>query len=127
MICMVKLNMYTTTQKFLLLLFFILSLFFLICSSDSANLPIDLVNLPDGFEINIYAENVNNARSMVLSPNGTLFVGTRQTGNVYAIPDTNRDYKADEVIVIARNLNMPNGVAFRSGSLYVAELNRILR
>ena len=127
MICMVKLNMYTTTQKFLLLLFFILSLFFLICSSDSANLPIDLVNLPDGFEINIYAENVNNARSMVLSPNGTLFVGTRQTGNVYAIPDTNRDYKADEVIVIARNLNMPNGVAFRNGSLYVAELNRILR
>ena len=119
--------MYTITHKFLLLLLFVLSLSFLICFSDSANLPIDLVNLPDGFEINIYAENVNNARSMALSPNGTLFVGTRQTGNVYAIPDTNRDYQADEVIVVARNLNMPNGVAFRNGSLYVAELNRILR
>ena len=97
------------------------------CFSDSANLPIDFVRLPDGFEINIYAENVNNARSMTLSPNGTLFVGTRQAGSVYAILDTDRDYQADEVIVVARNLNMPNGVAFRDGDLYVAELNRVLR
>ena len=97
------------------------------CFSDSANLPIDFVRLPDGFEINIYAENVNNARSMTLSPNGTLFVGTRQAGSVYAILDTDRDYQADEVIVVARNLNMPNGVAFKGGDLYVAELNRVLR
>ena len=64
---------------------------------------------------------------MTLSPNGTLFVGTRQAGSVYAILDTDRDYQADEVIVVARNLNMPNGVAFRDGDLYVVELNRVLR
>lgn len=126
MICMVKLDMKATIQNFGLP-FFVLSLFFLICLSDSAKLPIDLVHLPDGFEISIYADNVTNARSMTLSPNGILFVGTRQTGNVYAIPDTNQDYQADEVIVIARNLNMPNGVAFRNGNLYVAEVNRVLR
>lgn len=118
--------MYSIAQEFLFL-FLALSLLFFVCFSDSASLPIDLVRLPDGFEINIYAENVDNARSMALSPNGTLFVGTRQAGSVYAILDTDRDYQADEVIVVARNLNMPNGVAFRNEDLYVAELNRVLR
>ena len=64
---------------------------------------------------------------MVLSPNGTLFVGTRSEGNVYAVLDNNKDGKADEVITIAKGLHMPNGVALRNGSLYVAEVSRILR
>ncbi len=85
------------------------------------------ITLPPGFHINVFANNVDGARSMALSPNGILFVGTRGTGKVYAILDTNKDYKADEVITIASGLKMPNGVAFRNGSLYVAEVNRVLR
>ncbi len=85
------------------------------------------ITLPPGFQISVFADNVDGARSMALSPNGTLFVGTRDVGKVYAIPDTNKDYKADEVITIASGLNMPNGVAFRNGSLYVAEVYRVLR
>jgi len=96
-------------------------------TSSSESLPLDKIKLPPGFEISIYASNVPNARSMALSPNGTLFVATRTAGNVYAIVDRNRDNKADEVITSARGLNMPNGVAFRDGSLYVAEVNRVLR
>jgi glucose/arabinose dehydrogenase len=64
---------------------------------------------------------------MTLGDKGTLFVGTRRAGNVYAIVDGNGDYKADEVITLAAGLNMPNGVAFRDGSLYVAEVSRVLR
>jgi glucose/arabinose dehydrogenase len=85
------------------------------------------ITLPPGFSINIYADNVENARSLVLGDNGTLFVGTRSAGKVYAVLDRNRDAMADEVITIAHGLNMPNGVAFRKGSLYVAEVSRILR
>jgi glucose/arabinose dehydrogenase len=85
------------------------------------------ITLPAGFEISLYAPDVPNARSMTLSPNGTLFVGTRIEGNLYAILDHDQDYQADEVITLRRGLNMPNGVAFRDGSLYVAEVNRILR
>ncbi len=48
-------------------------------------------------------------------------------GQVYAILDRDNDHKADEVITIDSGLNVPNGVAFRDGSLYVAEINRILR
>ncbi len=89
-------------------------------------LPFD-IRLPPGFKIHFYATQVPNARSMALSPNGTLFVGTRQAGNLYAILDHNRDYVADEVILLREGMNMPNGVAFRDGALYVAEVNRILR
>lgn len=90
-------------------------------------LPLETVKLPPGFSISIYASNVPHARSMTLSPNGTLFVGTRTAGIVYAVLDRDRDSTADEVIVIAKGLNMPNGVAFRDGALYVAEVSRILR
>jgi glucose/arabinose dehydrogenase len=93
----------------------------------SMALPLEQIKLPPGFHISIYATNVPNARSMTLSPKGTLFVGTQSAGNVYAILDYNGDYKADEVVTIAHGLNMPNGVAFRDGSLYVAEGNRVLR
>jgi len=56
-----------------------------------------------------------------------IYVGTRGEGNVYAITDSNGDFKADSVITIAKNLRSPNGVAFRNGNLYVAEISRILR
>lgn len=85
------------------------------------------VKLPPGFSISVYADDVPNARSMTLSPSGVLFVGNRSGGSVYALTDENGDYKADKVYTIASGLFMPNGVAFKDGSLYVAEVNRILR
>ena len=95
---------------------------------------LDKVKLPKGFAISIYADNVEGARSMALGDNGTLFVGTRglrgapgRKGPVYAIVDADKDFKADSVHTIASGLYMPNGVAFRDGSLYVAEPNRVLR
>jgi glucose/arabinose dehydrogenase len=88
---------------------------------------LDLVKLPPGFKINLFAADIPGARSMSVSPGGVLFVGTRHQGKVYAVVDRNGDYQADEVITLDSGLNMPNGVAFRDGSLYIAEINRILR
>ena len=90
-------------------------------------IPLDKITVPDGFTIEVYASGVPNARSMALSPTGTLFVSTRQAGDVYAVLDHDQDQKADEVITIASGLNTPNGVAIRDGALFVAEVNRILR
>lgn len=86
-------------------------------------LPLDKIRLPAGFEISLYAR-APNARSMTLSSNGTLFIGTRTAGNVYAIQTRAQDRTP---VIIARGLNMPNGVAFKDGALYVAEVNRLLR
>lgn len=91
------------------------------------DLPLDSLNLPPGYQIDVYAEGVTNARSLELTPNGTLFVGTRDEGAVYALVDRDQDMHADTVYVLAEDLNMPNGVAFRNGDLYVAEVSRILR
>ena len=85
------------------------------------------IELPEGFHIRIYAEGITGARSMSLSPDGTLFVGTRPSGRVYALRDEDGDHKAERIIVLARGLNNPNGVAVKDGDLYVAEINRILR
>ncbi len=89
-------------------------------------LPLDKIKMPIGFSISVFAE-VDNARSMVMSPDGTLFVGNRNEDKVYAIKDTDGDFKADKKWVIATGLNMPNGVAFKDGNLYVAEVSRITK
>ena len=83
------------------------------------------IKLPPGFRIALYAE-VPNARSMTLGERGTLFVGTRR-GEVYAVLPGDSPDGTHRVVTIARKLNSPNGVAFRGGALYVAEIHRILR
>ena len=94
---------------------------------------LDRIKLPPGFKISIYTDQVQGARSMTLGKNGTLFVGTNSDfgkpaiGKVYAVVDANGDSKVDKVYTIAEGLNYPNGVAFRDGDLYIAELSRILR
>ena len=87
-------------------------------------LPLDKIKLPPGFTIDIYAE-VENARSMALSPSGVLYVGNKDKDKVYAVKDTDGDFKADKKWVVATGLNMPNGVAFKDGDLYIAEVSRI--
>jgi glucose/arabinose dehydrogenase len=92
----------------------------------NAQLPTNNITLPPGFSLSVYAEDVPGARALALGSHGTVFVGS-QDGNVYAIVDRDQDHTADRGYVLARGLNMPNGVAFRDGALYVAEVNRILR
>lgn len=88
---------------------------------------LDTISLPKGFTISIYAKDVPGARSMALSSNGTLFVGTRNEGKVYAVVDRDGNNKPELIITLAQGLRMPNGVAFRDGALYLAEINRVLR
>ncbi len=85
------------------------------------------LHLPEGFKIAVYADNVPNARSLALGDNGVVFVGTGVEGKVYALQDSNNDGVAEQRHIIASNLTMPNGVAYKDGALYVAEISRIIR
>jgi glucose/arabinose dehydrogenase len=87
-------------------------------------IPIDKIKLPDGFRISVWASGAPNARSMTFGKNGTLFVGTRFVGTVYAIVDQGGKR---EVKTLLKGLHRPNGLAFKDGALYVAEVSRILR
>jgi glucose/arabinose dehydrogenase len=88
------------------------------------DLPLEKLKLPQGFSVSIFAE-VENARSLAISPSGTVFVGNRNGDKVYAVKDTNGDLVADKKWVVASGLKSPNGVAFRNGDLYIAEISRI--
>jgi glucose/arabinose dehydrogenase len=91
----------------------------------TAAAELDELTLPPGFRIAVYAADVPNARQMALGPPGVVFVGSRSEGKVYAVVD--RDGGHRTVHVLASGLNMPSGVAFRDGALYVAAVNRVLR
>jgi glucose/arabinose dehydrogenase len=94
---------------------------------EADRLPLSSLRLPVGFAIGIFSDQVPGARSLALSPKGIVYVGSRGAGKVYALVDRNRDGRADEVHTIASDLRSPNGVAWRDGALYVAEISRILR
>ena len=93
-------------------------------AKNAEEIPVDKIKVPDGFEVSLWASGMPNARSMTLGDKGTVFVGSRLVGRVYAVVE--RDGKR-EVKAIAQGLHRPNGVAFKDGALYVAELSRILR
>jgi glucose/arabinose dehydrogenase len=82
------------------------------------------ISLPPGFKIELYATGIPEARQMAWGTNGTLFVGSFNATNVYAI--SNQDGKRT-VKTILKGLNMPTGIAFRDGSLYVIAINKLLR
>lgn len=85
------------------------------------------LKVPEGFSISFFAKDVDNARSLALGDNGTVFVGNRKGKNVYALVDADKDGVAEKKYTVVSGLNTPNGVAFLNGSLYIAELSKIWR
>lgn len=107
-----------------------LATLFLFCSflfarfDARADVDLDDIKLPRGFEIEVYAD-VPNARSLALGDNGVVFVSNRRANSVYAVVP--RGDANPEVVEIITGLTTPNGVAFHEGDLYVAEIERVLR
>jgi glucose/arabinose dehydrogenase len=87
-------------------------------------LPVDKIKLPAGFKAEVWSSGHPGARTMVLGDKGTLFMGTRLIGRVYAI--TNKDGKR-EAKVLLQGLTQPNGLAFKDGALYVFAINKVFR
>ena len=87
-------------------------------------LPIDKIKLPAGFKAEVWSSGHAGARTMVRGAKGTIFMGTRQLGRVYAIVDQGGQR---QVKTIAQGLTQPNGLAFKDGALYVLAIHRVLR
>ena len=82
------------------------------------------IKLPPGFKIEIYASGIPQARQLAWGAKGTLFVGSFLATNVYAVTDTEGKRSVSTII---KGLNMPTGVAFHDGALYVIDINKLLR
>jgi glucose/arabinose dehydrogenase len=85
-------------------------------------LPVNALRLPRGFKIEVYASGVANARSLRVGDKGTVFAGTSLLDKVYAV--VSKDGRP-QVKVVAAGLYRPNGLAYKDGTLYIAELSQI--
>jgi glucose/arabinose dehydrogenase len=79
------------------------------------------LKLPDGFHVETLAA-VPKARSLRLGDRGTIFVSTRDSDKLYALVQRDGRY---ETRIVASGLRSPNGIAFKDGTLYIAEISRI--
>src|SRR6476659_1106271 len=91
--------------------------------------PIDKLRVPAGFRVELLTDAVPNARQMTLGRSGDgkaiVYVGSAGAGKVYAV-----EYAASgraSVRTIAAGLELPTGVAYRDGALFVGALARVLR
>jgi glucose/arabinose dehydrogenase len=113
--------------KAILFVWFLISSCLTFAEPNSHQGVLKQLHAPQGFVLSIFADSLPNARSLALGDNGVVFVGTGSEGAVYAVQDSDSDGAADKRYVIARGLYLPNGVAYKDDSLYVAEVNRIIR
>lgn len=87
-------------------------------------IPIAALRVPQGFQLELWAHGMPGARAMAEGEDGTVFVGTRAIGRVYAVTDAGSQRSTR---TIAERLTEPNGLAVRDGNLYVIAINRVLR
>lgn len=96
-------------------------------SGASFAINLNKLTLPKGFKVEIFADKIIDARSMVRGDHGTIFVGTDDVDRVYAVVPNKDGTRAEKVYVIADGLEMPNGVAYFNSDLYVVENHRIIK
>lgn len=125
------------------ILIFLFALFIAIIVSQSGIKPavkygdLDKLNLPEGFKTDVFADNLggsmvsypgtNPGPRMMLLKDDVLFVSVIRQGKVAALPDKNKDKKADEVLTFIEGLNNPHGIDYYDGWFYIAEENRVIR
>lgn len=85
------------------------------------------LHAPSGFQIQLYAAGVPGARFMAVGPGGDLYLSMSRAGRVVMLPDRDGDGMADQVVTVAEGLDLPHGLAWHEGALYVAENSRVIR
>ncbi|HZQ92580.1 MAG TPA: PQQ-dependent sugar dehydrogenase [Terriglobales bacterium] len=93
----------------------------------SAEVDLNRLHLPPGFHISIFAETGAHPRLMAFSPGGVLLATSQSDGLVLAFPDPLHTGKAQRVVKVLEDLDVPHGIAFHNGKLYIAETNRVVR
>src|SRR5262249_28090989 len=61
-------------------------------------IPLDQLKVPKGFNLELYASGMPNARELALGSKGTVFVGSRLQDKVYAITDRNGKREAKVLV-----------------------------
>ncbi len=89
-----------------------------------------VLNVPAGFTVNIFAENLENPRWLALTPEGDVLVTETRQNRIRILKDTNKDGTADEIKTFANadnNLNIPFGMAFANNYFFLGNTNEVRR
>ena len=85
------------------------------------------LTVPTGFTVSVFASDVTSGRLMAVSPDGVLYVARQSKGDVVALPDRDKNGKADSVDVVVSGLTRPHSLAFQKDHLYIATNPAVLR
>lgn len=123
-------------QQFLRITFFTLFVSLALLGMQTANSKPDLpsIKLPAGFKVEVFADSktkqgdyLAGARFMAFDASGNLYVSSSQGNRVVMLPDNNKDGVADKVVLVAGNLNAPQGLAFVGDALLVANQDGVIK
>ena len=105
--------------------FFIIQIFlFHSAYSFADDSKLNLLSVPNGFEISIFAENISSPRQ-ITEGSEYIFTASGSAGQIYALSDSNSDYVVDSNRIIAKDLFDSRGVTYKDGDLYFAEVDKI--
>jgi glucose/arabinose dehydrogenase len=88
------------------------------------------LTLPAGFNVSVYADKLQMARFMTLSPTGDVFLSepvSRTAGKITVLRDGDDDGIPEVRTTFAMGLNRPFGLAFWQGYLYVGTNDSVIR
>lgn len=101
------------------------------------NASLSEITLPEGFNIEVFADDLGESSFSTPGPNpgarfmmmkdGVLFVTITNQDRVVALQDTNNDGKSDSMTTVIEGLNSPHGIDFSDGWFYIAEEHRVIR
>jgi glucose/arabinose dehydrogenase len=86
----------------------------------------DVLRVPAGFKVDVFAANLQGVRFMTLGPGNAVYASQPGSGAIVKLT-TKRDGSMDTVATIASGLKGPFGIAFRGDTMYVAEENELVR
>jgi len=87
----------------------------------------DVLHLPPGFKVGVFADHLTNVRFLTLGPGNAIYASQPGPGVIVKMTDANQDGVADTIIPVASGLRDPFGIAFRGDTMYVAEERALLR
>lgn len=93
----------------------------------AASQSVDALILPEGFKVQVFAEDLDSPRGMVFGADGVLFVALSGDGRVVMLPDRDGNGQADEVTTVLEHLNQPSGIAWDGTAMWVADVTRVIR
>tara|TARA_B100001250_G_scaffold73234_1_gene59769 strand:+ start:3167 stop:4336 length:1170 start_codon:yes stop_codon:yes gene_type:complete len=77
------------------------------------------------FSIKIFASDIDAPRQMAQDSQGRIYVGSKRSGKIFALIDSDNNGEVDEKILIANNLNFVTGISFFEGDLFFSEIDKI--